>query len=308
MPPGQPPSGPRPASPARHTGRPRPGTAGASDVSYACARRGSVFLSVAHLVLATGSGVDAIDICRRERPFAVLIGGDTGLLKMGLLARKLRESGCAESVLINVVDNDTCPSAVGFDAVMTRTFVPDAFVRAFQECYAQRFSLTADLTDFTIVRKTAMSAAQQALGMLAQSEVAVTVRPEGTRTAGDVVARVRLSMWKGAVAVDMELRCSLDVANRTAASMLSMDLAETTEEDGCSAVGELINIVAGRIQVAVAPAFGPAAFTIPQIAVEQIVAESPAQLVLRASAKDSPITFDLLMSARPVMAKTKIAA
>lgn len=168
--------------------------------------------------------------------------------------------------------------------------------------------MTADLTAFTIVRKTAMSAGQQALGMLAQSEVAVTVRPEGTRTAGDVVARVTLSMWKGSVAVDMELRCSLDVANRTAAGMLSMDLAETTEEDGCSAVGELINIVAGRIQVAVAPAFGPAAFTIPQIAVEQIVAESPAQLVLRASAKDSPITFDLLMSARPVMAKTKIAA
>ena len=102
------------------------------------------------------------------------------------------------------------------------------------------------------------------------------------------------------MAVDMELRCSPATARQTAASVLGADAATVTPEDAQSAVGELANLVAGRIQGIVAKDYGPARFTIPKTDVETTAATSRVQLALRAEARDSDVTFDLLMRARPL--------
>lgn len=276
---------------------------GSPDFLHFC----SSALAGAHTVLTTHSGVGAIELCRTERPFAVLIGGETGLLKADLLARKIRESGCPESVLIAVLDEPTPGIPRDFDAALTRTFVPEAFTKAFRQCYERRFSLVADLPAFALVRKTAISSAQQALGMLAHTDVAVTTLEQAERRAGDVLAAVTLSMWKGTVAVDMELRCSLDAAKITAANLLGIDAATTSEEDACSAVGELANIVAGRIQGIVAADYGPSTFTIPKLSLDQTPSDASVQLALRATATDASVSFDLLMSARPVRVRARAA-
>lgn len=261
-------------------------------------------LAVSHEVLTAASGVAGLELCRERTPFAVLIGPDTGLLHGALLAQKIRDVDCTESVLIQVRDEDEGGLDEVFDASMTRTYVPETFKNLFRQCYERRFSLSVDLPVFNLIRRTARSAAQQALGMLAQTDVNVSVLPEADRRADDVVSRVTLTMWKGTMAVDMELRCSPATARKTAASVLGADADSVTPEDAQSAVGELANLVAGRLQGIVAKDFGPARFTIPKTEVETAAATSHVQLALRAEATDSDATFDLLMSARPLRVRT----
>jgi len=206
-----------------------------------------------------------------------------------------------ESVLLRMPDDgEVDPPSDVWDATVPRTFVPATFMDAFRVSCEKRFSLTADLPAFGIVKKTAMTAAKQALGMLAHTDVTVAVLKDSVRTVGDVVASVTLTMWKGTAAVDIELRCSPDTARSTAASLLGIDEASAAPEDACSAVGELINIVAGRIQVAVAGEYGPARFTLPKISLDEKPSTERVQLALRATASASSATFDLLMRARAV--------
>lgn len=258
-------------------------------------------LALSHEVVTVPSGVAALELCRERPPFVVLIGPETGLLKGPLLARKIREAGCPDTVVVQVHDGDGETTDEAFDASLARTYVPETFMLAFRRCYEKRFSLTAEhLPAFTLVRRSAKSSAQQALGMLAKTDVSVSELEQAERRPGDLAACLTLTMWRNTVAIDMELRCSPEVAKQTAASVLGVDAERVTPEDAQSAVGELANIVAGRIQGIVARDFGPARFTIPKTAVDETGTATHVQLALRASATASDATFDLLMAARPL--------
>ncbi len=286
----------RPAVGAPHTG-PVLVVDGSADTRHFV----SSTLAMEHTVITCATGHDALQQCLAARPFVVLVGTETGLLHGEFLGRKIRDTGCGESVLLRMPDDgEVDPPSDVWDATVPRTFVPATFMDAFRVSCEKRFSLTADLPAFGIVKKTAMTAAKQALGMLAHTDVTVAVLKDSVRTVGDVVASVTLTMWKGTAAVDIELRCSPDTARSTAASLLGIDEASAAPEDACSAVGELINIVAGRIQVAVAGEYGPARFTLPKISLDEKPSTERVQLALRATASASSATFDLLMRARAV--------
>jgi CheY-specific phosphatase CheX len=219
-----------------------------------------------------------------------------------MLARKIRDTGCKDTVVIQVNENDSDALAPCFDAALTRTYMPTVFADAFRRCCETRFSMVVDTPVFTLLRTCARSAAQQAMGMLAQTDVSVSVLPAEHHADADldVVTRVTLTMWKGTMAVDMELRCTQGTATQTAASLLGVGADDITAEDAQSSLGELANIVAGRIQSVVAKEYGPAKFTIPTTGTGSNETGFRAQFGLRAAAKNSDAFVDLLMSARPL--------
>ena len=263
-------------------------------------------LTASHEVVQAATGVAALDLCRSKRPSAVIIGDDIGLLKPGLLARKIREIGCTDSALVAVVDEAGGRAPIGFDSHLQRTFVADTFSRAFRVCYEERFSLLSDIPAFTLVRNTATTSARQALGMLANTDVTVQQVTAPARQAGDVSARSTLTMARGTIAVDIELRCTVAAAMDTASGLLGLAPGEAIEEDALSAVGELTNVIAGRIQGAAAVAHGPASFTIPKIVIDTVATPERTQFALRASSPGTSVAFDVLLSARPI--KVRAAA
>jgi CheY-specific phosphatase CheX len=93
--------------------------------------------------------------------------------------------------------------------------------------------------------------------------------------------------------VGITLSCDNATARALAARMLQVDETEIADEDCLSVVGEFTNVIAGRIQTAIAAEWGNAKFTLPKIAIVGDEARPAPDVSFRFEAPGQPICLDI---------------
>lgn len=196
----------------------------------------------------------------------LVMGSDTGLLTPRLLARRLRrQSSLGDMRVVLVAPKGAAKELAdptAFDAIMHRTFVPEEFAQQFRQLFARSQSGEAGVID--IVRATVISATEQALGMMAGTDVALVSGDDGSPV-GTLEASVVMSLQMERAAIRMALVSETGAATRIAARMVGVGDEDVSPEDGLSALGEVLNVIAGRVKSQISADGGTMAFTIPSL-------------------------------------------
>jgi CheY-like chemotaxis protein len=208
-------------------------------------------LGTRYPVMEAPKGTDALKMCLTSMPAAVFIGNDTGLMAPEMLTKKLRAlRGLAGVPLVAIVPGSALEQTKAsglYDAVVTRTFVPEAFDKQFRE-------LTANATPYKALCQTypnfplhVASATEQAFGMLANCEIAQTTST--WTAAGDgVQADVTLAIEGQPLVVHLTIDCDMSSARTICAKMNAVH-ASTAGRAECEAtLGELLTIISCRVQ------------------------------------------------------------
>jgi len=140
------------------------------------------------------------------------------------------------------------------------------------------------------LRQAVESATQQALGMMAGRDTRVVSR-EPSVIDGGLAASTIMTLTSEGVAVRMVLRCDVAGAKTIAAGVLGVPADELSTDDGLATLGELANVVAGRVRSSTGD--GQAvSFTLPSLVVDAIPGAAP-EVGLTVAAVDG--SFHLLV-------------
>lgn len=193
------------------------------------------------------SGLEALRACQIRKFSVLVMGTNTGLLSPRLLARRLRRQATLENmrIVLAPLGSAEVGDQSAFDAVVPCTFVPEEFAQQFSQALARPRPGDAGPIDF--VRATVVSATQQALGMMAGVDVALL---EGSdRPAADALeASVVMTVENERAAIRMALVTEGTAAGQTASRMAGDTGVEVSTEDGLSALGKVLSVIAGRVQ------------------------------------------------------------
>lgn len=221
-------------------------------------------LATRYQVIEAASGADALRACSGLRPAVVLTGTDTGLLAPTLLAEHLAkraETARTAVVLVkSATDESHTPGA--FNAVLAKTFVIEDFERQLARVMGR--SLVNGSPLLTEVRQAVEAATRQALGMMAACDVSLVGREIGGDM--DLSAWTDLSIVEEAVTVRMVLRSDHTGAMAIAAGLLGAAAEDLMPDDGLAALGELVNVIAGRVKSTIASPTRAVTFAIPTLA------------------------------------------
>ena len=218
-------------------------------------------LGTKHHVLEAPSGVAALRACGLTAPAIVLVGTNTGIMPADFLARKLREQKGLESARIVLIGNDTELDSTAFDATLLRTFVPDEFSEAFERLFGRSFDDPHDM--LSQVRHTVESATEQAIGMMAAPHLTMRRGDQASLQAGQMEASVDVALETERVSFRLAVRTTLNDAVLIASHMLGLTPGEVAPEDALATLGELANVIAGRVKTSVTSKGDKASFTLP---------------------------------------------
>jgi CheY-like chemotaxis protein/CheY-specific phosphatase CheX len=221
-----------------------------------------------HKVEEAATVQEAFKACKAERPDIVLVGENIGTFGAPFYARRLRgQPRLAGTRFVLVAGSDTVLDRAAhgvFDAVIGRTLSGKTFRRHFDQVL-DRGERVAPLPDLVGgFRRTFISAMEQAVGTMANTEIHALVDAPRDGKA-DVVIGVTLDLPTSRAAVDMEIACPIASAKRMAARMVEDSESNVTQEDAVSAVVELANVVAGRMRTVMASSGESARCTMPKI-------------------------------------------
>ncbi len=191
------------------------------------------------------SAASALAQYRKAPVDVVFIGSKLGVMNADMLIRKLREASTDRPVrIVGIVDNEKAKleqAKLGFDDFMLRSFVPNVFnaeFRQFTRPSGPVAALGQLLPDF---QNAATSSVHQVFGMMLGSEV------EASTDGGELSVALQST-------IIMELEERLQVAVTVHLSEALVDEVnniligpEAGEADRIATVGELVNLVAGRL-------------------------------------------------------------
>jgi DNA-binding response OmpR family regulator len=233
-------------------------------------------------VLQAESGARGFRACLESNPSAVFIGSGLGVLNDALLVRKIRStSAVRDSYLVAIVDKDETPSTrvVGYDAQITRTFVPETFLRQFDALWTSESGALRDLLGLHPgLRVTLISAAEQVFGMMLSTEV--TLRQAPANRAGDLVLVQARGAWQEGAGVKCHGCCDVATGRRIAASLLALDPGMLHDEDVDAAVSEVFSMITGRLRNTLIGKEIPIQFDIPSVSHVQEPPGLPADGIL----------------------------
>ena len=256
------------------------------------------------------SGLDAVQVCMSCRPVAVLIGSDLGMFGSRLLARKLRshqELADTRVLIVAAPGDASAHDPAGVDGVLTRTYVPEQFLRQVEQFVTGSANDGASRL-FGVVQQALAAATQQALGMMAHTDVAVVPGGSERNAQPEISGSVVLNETTEDAAVQIALWCAPETATTMAARMLQIEESMLGLEDAMSVVGELVNIVAGRLQAVIAGEGGSARFSLPDVQQHESGRAPSSDVTLRFESTARDLTFRVLLSSHASAAQAAAAA
>jgi len=225
----------------------------------------SKVLAARYSVIDVPSGVAALRACMIHRPALVVSGTDIGLIGPALLADNLKrrpELSRTSLVLVKPPDHGgAAGDDTAYGAVLTRTFVIDDFERQLSRALGR--SLVGGSAALSQLRQSVESGTQQALGMMAGCDTQVVSREPSAFREG-LAAWTLISLSADRITVRMVLRCEAACARVIAAGLLGMSADELTDGDGLAALGELVNVIGGRVKSSAEPG-QPVSLTLPML-------------------------------------------
>ena len=208
-------------------------------------------LGLRHPVMEATKGTDALKMCLTSMPAAVFIGNDTGLMAPEMLTKKLRTlRGLAGVPLVAIVPAsavEQARSSGNYDAVMTRTFVPETFDKQFRELTATSTPYMGLCQSYPNFPLHVASATEQAFGMVANCEIAQTPGTWTARGEG-VQADLALTVEDQPLAIHLTIDCDMASARTICAKMNAVHASSAGKEECEATLGELLSIIGGRIQ------------------------------------------------------------
>jgi CheY-like chemotaxis protein len=247
-------------------------------------------------VIQAATGTEALRACMATRPAIVLVGTDLGIFGSEMLVQRLRRDPALADTRVALVPAADQPSPVDaalVDGVLARTFIAEAFAQEFEALFEQSFDDKRG--PFALVHETVVQATQQALGMMVHTDVHVVTGRDGDAVTGDVCGFVVLQI-EDTSSVHVALSCDAPTATRIASRLLGAPEADLTTEDVHSTVGELLNVIVGRVQGAVGATGASAKFTLPSIGLVEGPSSGPAPDVIvhfDSQALDMPLRVSL---------------
>ena len=219
--------------------------------------------------LQATSGAEALIQCSRAAPRLVFAGGDLGIIDCDQLARKIRAtSSLSGTRVIAIVARSLVADVQAsglYAGVIARSFVPEILRDQFERLIASSAAPVEALERLhPRFRMSLITATEQVFGMALSAQVELIPEPEPA--AGDrLVATIRLTAAEQKMAVDVTLRLQDDVADALTRRMAGFEEVEVvTAEDRTATVGELVNMVVGRVQNALAQRGLPAEVGVPE--------------------------------------------
>ena len=211
------------------------------------------------------SGTAALASFRQSPVRVVFVGADVGVLRGELLAQKLRTMAGDQPLRLVAVVDAVDTSMQGFDDVMMRSLLPDAFhaeLRRFTQVPGPVAAVTALFGD---LGETLTSAARQVFGMMldAELEAAAPAVPAGplVRTAADIVIHGRHLMVFGFWATSAALA-------ELSARMLGIPVQNVTDEDRLSTGCELTKLLTGRLHAVLDEHHVPSECSLPRTEID----------------------------------------
>ncbi len=252
-------------------------------------------------VVQAATGTEALRLCMATRPAIVLVGTDLGIFGPEMLVQRLRRDPALTDTRVALVPAADQPDAIDpslVNGVLARTFVAEAFAEEFEKLFERSFADKAG--PFALVQDTVVQATQQALGMMVHTDVHVVTGRRSDIVAGDVVGAVVLHI-EDTTAIHAALSCDPATAARITSRLLGAPEADLTPEDVQSTIGELVNVIVGRVQGAISATGGSARFSLPSITLaDGPPSEGPPDVIVHFDSQtgDMPLRVSLTAAAK----------
>ena len=205
-------------------------------------------------VLEAATGAQALKLCLTDSPQVVMVGERLGVVDGVALARKVRSTEALKQTrLIASVPTDHVAAArkLGvYDDVIARSFVPAVFESQIERVIgSQERAATIPEDILPRFRPSLITSIQQVFGMMLGAEVETRAASEDLEDHADTLAAgINLTIADHEVTLDLELRIGADVARALAGQMTEQSPEELSDMDRDSGLGEIVNMVAGRLQ------------------------------------------------------------
>ena len=235
-------------------------------------------------VVSASSGAEALKVVNTTQPAVLCTGDHLGPLDRRMLVQQLHQARSNPLPLLLAVTKranvDALHDSGLYDGVLTRTFVPSRFQEQFDAFVGRPTALHRLLERAPGLRGAMLSATEQACGMLMGLEIEATTI---ARTAGEgfaVIVQMAVRVDDDAVGLKCTVSAPAPAAAMLGARMLGAEEHELSDEDLVSVLGELANIVTGRIQNALHERGLPARCGLPKLSPgrEPLVAPPPPAL------------------------------
>lgn len=253
-------------------------------------------------VLLAESGVAALKTAIESRPGVIFVGSNLGPINAETLARKVKSTPTLNLTrLVAVLPKDKVEGfedTIGFDGIVARTFVAEAFAAQVDRLIAPRGTVHHVLRAHPSLKVNLISAVEQVLGMMFGREVAL-ISERLPRVAGDIEAQQRIEWRDSEQKLDFVIRADQASAGAMAVAMLGLELDALEEEDRSAVIGEASNIITGRLKNALDNAGSHVVCTLPEMRVldggrQDTAADQRLDLSFRAPEGDMTLTVSLI--------------
>jgi CheY-like chemotaxis protein len=201
-------------------------------------------------ILSASTGVDALRLALTENPAVALIGQDLGVLRSEVLVMEMRAQAKLQTMrIVSVMPRgQTTPelSSVHYDGVMSRTFIPEIFREQFDRQFSPVGPIDRLLGEHPALHAGMVSAVEQICGMMLNADVTELATHPGF--SGDIVEASQLVTMPDGLTFLATVTGEIGSATIVGARLLGTAEAEVTGEDAGAALGEVVNIVTGRLR------------------------------------------------------------
>lgn len=202
-------------------------------------------------VTTTSSGAHAMGLMMTQTPNAILIGTAIGTMSQASFARRARQLESLNNTrLIAVVpkgDLRTVSDSGLFDRVAVRSFVPETFLRQFENFLKAPGVLAKVSAAIPGFRSQTISAVEQVFGMMLGTEVNILAVPPPLAADG-VNVGIPLSLADQNTEVLVTASVSEHAGRELAARMMQSPVTDLPDDAAHSALAEILNMVGGRVQ------------------------------------------------------------
>lgn len=201
-----------------------------------------------YTIVDAEGGAQGLRACLDSRPAAILLGQNLGPVHAAMFVRKLRSlPGLAALPVVVAGSRGTDPPLAEADAVIQRTFVPEAFKKQFAGLVTGATSEQRVLLARPELRPQMISATEQVFGMMLGIEVFADSVEPATPSAGDDLGCVVMSLPAEESNLEFGIATGRDMSERMTALFLK-GKEVVTEADVTSTLQEVTNIISGRLQ------------------------------------------------------------